>query len=264
MAGLSNYAKEKILRQWFKNDAYLPANNFVTVAGFANDTDLVTNYQDNQCWDLGRNVVQFGSATDRYVLNNDVVLLTPTYGNEWMSHFGICDATLHGEILAFGEVDVAAMTIAGRDVRFGINTLGLMFEDYTAPGTGAISDYVANHTLNKLFVSPATTIPIPTKWYLGIHNERSQTDGEWIGPVYQRVEITWDTNVTFSGNFAQLSAIGSNLYFNDNHDSTLVQFGVYDAQYGGNLLAYVEPDPKKILRRYSNVVVDPSGLVVKV
>ncbi len=267
-SGISNYVKEKLLKHFFLNTEYVPTNNFVTIGGFASDTDVVSNLQDYECWDLGRQIISWDSAVNRYILNDDVVLLTPTLGNEWLSHFGIFNDTLHGEVLAWGDVDVAAMTLAGRDVRFGWHAVGLTFEDYTAIGTGAISDYVANQALQKFFVSPSTTIDVPSQWWLGIHNVRSQTTGEWDGPVYQRQQISWRSNlIEDDDGFMKVTGdpeAAPIQFQNTTSDSTLAQFAIYDAPYGGNMLAYVEPDPHKVIRRYSNILISQSDIEVRV
>jgi len=170
---LSNYAETAITNNFFRNTGYsTPVNTYCalyttnpTDADIGNEVSTIgTGYaRQPVTWSAPAVTSVPGVFENKYAIRNTTDIVFPTAQADWglVTHWGIRDANTAGNLLAYGEVEVAANVTTTNEYMFtAANTV--LFWDLNP-----FSNSVAIAALNLIF---RNTPQVPTPLYVALYS----------------------------------------------------------------------------------------------
>lgn len=127
VGALSDYSESVIINNFFRNIGYSPQVNTYLALYMSNPTDadignevstIGTGYtRQPVTWSAPDIISVSGVFENKYAIRNTNDLIFPTAQADWglVTHWGIRDASMAGNLLAHGQVEVAGNIITGNE-----------------------------------------------------------------------------------------------------------------------------------------------------
>jgi hypothetical protein len=161
MGSLTTYAENALLQHVFKIITYVPASTLFVGLGSSVSVEPNPTLLEFTGGEYARQSISFLAASDRQIIQeSDIVYPEVTSNLGTIRNYGIFDAAIGGNMLAYGSLEEEKVYEAGKEATIGNGSI------VVSVNTGGTSTSYANKLLNFMFrninLTPATNM------YVGI------------------------------------------------------------------------------------------------
>jgi hypothetical protein len=231
---ISDYLEAALLSHVLRNTAYTSPGASVYVALHIADPTDAGNGAEVTYTNYARVQVTSWDAPSARATANTAQIDFPTPGGDGdsdVTHVGVWDADLNGNLLFYGALSTAKSIQDGIDFSIAAGDLDISL-------TGAVSTYLGNALLSHVLRNTAYTTP-GTSIYVGLSTTQDEDEGgaEVTGNNYSRVQVTsWDAPSATGGDTENSSTIS--LPTPSGTWGTPDSTDIWDAATNGNLLFF--------------------------